>query len=316
MGDPRYMLILSDLPGEAIERIGEVAAPLRVQRVRRDEPAYVELLPRAEVIVGGLWPEDVGGATSLRWLQIGSAGANRILDLLPAHVILTNASGVFGIPIAEHVLAMMLALVRQIPQSVLAANQARWSQQVGRVELYGTTCGIIGLGDIGTEVARRAKAFGMRVLAVKRQASVRPDFVDELRDITGLDRLLAESDHIVNCLPGTAHTFHLLDAGRIGLMKRGARLYNIGRGNTLDEAALVAALESGRLAGAGLDVFEQEPLPADSPLWRMANVIVTPHRSGQSPCNGQRLAEIVLRNAGHYARGEPLENVVDRHWGY
>jgi phosphoglycerate dehydrogenase-like enzyme len=316
MGDPRYMLILSDLPGEAIERIGEVAAPLRVQRVRRDEPAYVELLPRAEVIVGGLWPEDVGRATDLRWLQISSAGANRILDLLPAHVILTNASGVFGVPIAEHVLAMMLALVRQIPQSVLAASQARWSQQAGRVELHGATCGIIGLGDIGTEVARRAKAFGMRVLAVKRQVSVRPDFVDELTDVTGLDGLLAESDHVVNCLPGTSHTHHVLDARRIGLMKRGSRFYNIGRGNTLDEAALIAALKSGHLAGAGLDVFEQEPLPADSPLWRMANVIVTPHRSGQSPCNSQRLAEIVLRNAGHYARGEPLENVVDRHWGY
>lgn len=316
MDEPRYMLILADLPGEAIERIRAAAAPLSVQRVRREDPSFAQLLPRAEVIVGGIWPEDVARAASLRWLQLGSAGANRIVDLLPSHVTLTNASGVFGVPIAEHVMAMMLALARQIPESVRAAGEARWSQPGGRVELYGATCGILGLGDIGTEVARRAKAFGMRVLAIRRQALDRPAFVDALWDVSGLDRLLGESDHVVNCLPGTPHTRHLLDSRRIGLMRRGAYFYNIGRGSTVDEAALVAALQAGQLAGAGLDVFEQEPLPAVSPLWAMPNVLVTPHRSGQSPRNSQRLAEIVLRNVSRYVRREPLENLVDRHWGY
>ena len=287
------MLILADLPGDAIERIRAAAAPLCVERVRRGEPSFAEFLPRAEVIVGGIWPDDVERAQGLRWLQLGSAGANRIVDMLPGHVILTNASGVFGVPIAEHVLAMMLALTRQIPESVRAAGEARWSQPGGRVELYGATCGIIGLGDIGTEVARRAKAFGMRVLAIKRQPSDKPAFVDELWDVSGLDRLLGESDHIANCLPGTDHTGHLLDGRRIGLMKPGAYFYNIGRGSTVDEAALIAALQSGQLAGAGLDVFEQEPLPPASPLWRMENVLITPHRSGQSPRNSERLATIV-----------------------
>lgn len=314
--DQRYVLILADLPEEAVERIRSLAVPLRVQQIRRDDPAFADLLPQTEVIVGGISPEDVARACHLRWLQLGSAGANRILDALPAGVILTNASGVFGVPIAEHVLALMLALTRMIPESIRAAQQAHWVQQTGRVELYGATCGIIGLGNIGTEVARRAKAFGMRILAVKRQPVGKPDFVDELWNLAGLDHLLAESDHIVNCLPGTAHTHHLLDARRIGHMKKGACFYNIGRGNTVDEAALVHALCGGHLAGAGLDVFEKEPLPADHPLWSLPNVIVTPHRSGQSPRNKQRLAEIVLRNIGHYLREEPLEHLVDRHWGY
>ncbi len=167
------------------------------------------------------------------------AGDNRVVDLLPPEVMLTNASGVFGVPISEHVLALMLALTRQIPESVRAASGAHWSQTTGRIELFEATCGVIGLGDIGTEVARRAKAFGMRVLAMKRQIGQKPSFVDEIWDVSGLDRLLAESDHIVNCLPGTSHTHHLLDSRRIGLMKQGASFYNIGRGSTVDEAGLI-----------------------------------------------------------------------------
>ena len=314
--DHRFVLILADLPAEAIEQIRRVASHLRVQQISRNDPAFAEILPRAEIIVGWISAEDMARASCLRWLQLGSAGANRIFDALPANVVLTNASGVFGVPIAEHVLALMLALTRMIPESVRAAREAHWVQQTGRVELFGATCGIIGLGDIGTEVARRCKAFGMRVLAVKRQLASQPEFVDELWDLSGLDHLLAESDHIVNCLPGTAHTHHLLDGRRIGLMKKDARFYNIGRGSTVDEAALEEALRCGRLAGAGLDVFEQEPLPADHPLWRLPNVIITPHRSGQSPRNNERLAAIVLRNVAHYLHGEPLENLVDRRWGY
>lgn len=312
----RHLLILTDLPEETVERIHCLAPPLSVWRGRRDEPAYGELLPQAEVIIGGIWPEDAAKATDLRWLQLGSAGANRILEVLPETVMLTNASGVFGVPIAEHVLAMMLALTRQLPASIRAAAEARWSQPVERVELFGATCGIIGLGDIGTEVARRAKAFGMRVLAVKRQPTDKPDFVDALWDLSGLDDLLAASDHVVNCLPGTSHTYHLIDSRRIARMKKGARFYNIGRGSTVDETALVEALRSGHLAGAGLDVFTQEPLPVDSPLWRIPDVLITPHRSAQSPCNRQRLAEIVLDNLERYVRNQPLVNLVDRHWGY
>ncbi len=143
--------------------------------------------------------------------RLPGVGVNRYIDALPPHVTLTNASGVFGVPIAEHVMGMMLSLVRAIPESVLSAREARWSQNAQRVELFGQTCGLLGLGDIGTEVARRAKAFGMRVLAVKRQLTPKPDFVDELWDLSCLDRLLGESDHLVNTLPGTPHTRHLLN---------------------------------------------------------------------------------------------------------
>lgn len=310
------MLVMVPLPEESIDQIRRIAPNITIHRLRREVPTYADVLPRADIIVG--WPavEDLPRALRLRWLQLAGAGANRYVDAVPPEVILTNASGVFGIPIAEHVLAMMLALTRAIPDAVRDACQARWSQQAERAEIFGATCGILGLGDIGLEVARRAKAFGMRVLAIKRQLAAKPDFIDELWDLSALDRVLGESDHLVNTLPGTPHTLRLLDADRISRMKRGACLYNVGRGSTLDEAALIAALHSGRLAGAGLDVFEHEPLPATNPLWRMRNVIITPHRAGQSPRQAERFGPIVVRNTDHFIHAEPLDNVVDRQWGY
>ncbi len=316
MSNQRLVLVLTGLSEEVIQRMHQVAEGFCVLRTGRQEAAYEQLLPKAEAVIGGLPVDDIPRARSLRWLQIGSAGANRHVDALPPHVKLTNASGVFGVPMAEHVLAMMLALTRQIPEAVRAAGEARWRQEVERMELFGATCGIVGLGDVGTEVARRAKALGMRVLAVRRRATEKPPFVDELYDVSGLDGLLAASDHVVDTLPGTVHTRHLIDARRVGLIKRGAYFYNVGRGSTVDEAALTEALRSGQLAGAGLDVFETEPLAAKSPLWKLPNVIVTPHRSAGSARYMERLSEIVLDNLQRYAAGRPLRNVVDREWGY
>ncbi len=310
------MLCMFDLPEPALERMRAVAPGLTIHRVGRQDDAYAAHLPAADIIIG--WPavEDLPKARRLRWLQLGSAGADRYIQAVPENVVLTNASGVFGVPIAEHVMAMMLALVRRVPLFVRQADRREWVRGVRCGEISGATCGIVGLGDIGTEVARRAKAFGMRVLAVKRTLTDRPDFVDALWDAAGLDELLAESDHVVLALPGTRHTQHILDAERIGRMKQGACVYNVGRGSAIDQDALIAALQAGRLGGAGLDVTSPEPLPPESPLWAMDNVIISPHCSGSTPHHHERLAEIVLTNLDRLVHDEPLTNVVDRHWEY
>lgn len=310
------MLIQISIPEEQMQQIQALAPQMRIDKLRRSDLGYYEALREAHIIVG--WPrvEDLQQAENLRWLQIASAGANRYVDVLPPHVLLTNASGVFGIPIAEHVLAMMLAFTRGIPTALEAAREREWQKDMSLGELYGSTCGIVGLGDIGTEVARRAKAFGMRVIAVKRTSGQKPEFVDELRDATGLDWLLESSDHMVVTLPGTQHTKNMIDARRLSLMHPGAYIYNVGRGSVIQEPALIQALQEGRLAGAGLDVFAEEPLPAESELWRLPNVIITPHVAGSTPQHGARLAQIVMRNLPRFLADQPLENLVDRYWGY
>jgi phosphoglycerate dehydrogenase-like enzyme len=211
--------------------------------------------------------------------------------------------------------------------------------------LAGKTCVVLGLGDIGTEVARRAKAFGMEVLGIRRRpvtlrvsgdasatdlsagaepppapAGQRrpslPRFVDEVVDQSGMPAALARADYLVVALPLTEATHHIVDAEALTVMKPTAYVFNIGRGALIDEPALIRALEEGRLAGAGLDVFEKEPLPEENPLYRMENVIVTPHSAGRSPGNGQKLLSLFCRNLRRYLARKPLLNLVDKDAGY
>lgn len=314
---PIPVLLLLDPPDDLRAQIAQVDPRLQLHDARTGDDTYHRLLPEARIILG--WPrvEDLPDAANLRWLAIASAGATNFAKALPDHVLLTNASGVFGIPIAEHILAMMLALVRGLPSMIRHQDARDWRGDADqRGELAGTVCGILGLGDIGRETARRAKAFGMRVIAVNRTGGPAPDYVDHLADAAGLDDMLAQADHLVVTLPGTDHTHHMLNRDRLAKTKPGARIYNVGRGSTIDENALTNLLRDGHLAGAGLDVFETEPLPADSPLWSMPNVIISPHRSGQTPHHRRRVSEIFLRNLPRFLAGQPLENLVDRHWQY
>ncbi|MFP4222757.1 MAG: D-2-hydroxyacid dehydrogenase [Phycisphaeraceae bacterium] len=313
---PLNLLVLFDLPGDTLERAKALAPNLAVHVTKKDRPDYPARLAEAEIVVG--WPDigDLPGAKNLRWLQLASAGAEKYAAALDESVHLTNASGVFGGPMAEHVFALMLGLVRRIPTMVRAQPEAHWRWKGGCGEVAGTTCGILGLGDIGRAVARRARAFDMRVLAVKRTPGRTPQGVEAVWDLSGLDRLIAEADHLVVTLPGTEHTRHLVSRDRLFAMKRGSFIYNVGRGSVIDEAAMIDALQAGHLAGAGLDVFETEPLPPESPLWRMENVIVSPHRSGNTPHYHERVGEIFLDNLARYLEGEPLRNEVSRKWGY
>jgi phosphoglycerate dehydrogenase-like enzyme len=183
------------------------------------------------------------------------------------------------------------------------------------LELGGQTLCVVGLGDIGQALATRAAALGMRVTGVRRWPRDMPG-VERIVTVEGMEPLLAEADHVALCLPLTARTRELFDAARLGQIKRGAYLYNIGRGELIDQDALIEALRDGRLAGAGLDVTTPEPLPSDSPLWEMQNVLITGHTSGATPHYWERAMPILLENIRRYRADEPLLNLVDKHEGY
>ncbi len=295
-------------------------------RFGRNEDA-LQLAPEAEIVVcGALAPALLEAASKLRWISFYSAGLDGKItpELAARNVKLTNASGVHGPNIAEHVMAFMLMFTRRMPFHVRAQIEGKWdrlpgSRSIGADELTGKTLGIVGLGRIGEALTARAKAFGMRVIATKRDLTKRyvAEIVpDALYPETELPRLLAESDHVCIAVPYTRDTHHLIDAAMLAHLKPGSYLYNIARGKVIDENALIAALQSGALAGAGLDVFETEPLPVESPLWKMENVIITPHTSGITPYYFARAAEIFAANLHRYLEGETLHNLYDSERGY
>ncbi len=310
-------ILYSQVPQEELAAIRALAPQADVACPSREEQD--EALADAEIVFGSPSQEQLERARNVRWIHIPTAGADRFVrsDLVRERgITITNSSGCFGIPIAEHVLALMLGLTRKL--GVTVRNQARseWVRPGPLGELFGKTVGILGLGDIGTEVARRAHAFGMQVVAMRRRRGTSPPFVVALYGPEETDKVVQAADFLVLCLPGTEATRGILSRQRIESMKPGSYVINIGRGSLIDEPALVDALRSGRLAGAGLDVFSQEPLPTESPLWKMENVLITPHTSGNSPMHPRRTAAIFLRNLERYLKGEPLENVVDLEWGY
>jgi len=278
----------------------------------RGDPAAVELA----FFSGDVFPEHVRGfalalrdAPRLRWLHTFSAGVDHpwFQALRARGVRLTTSSGAHAVPIAQTVLLYLLALSRGLPAWADAQRRHAWERHE-IADLQGRVLGVVGLGPIGLEVARLGAAFRMRVVGVRR--TPRGDEPCETWPLARLDELLALADALVLAIPLADGTRHLLDAARLARMKRGAWLVNVGRGGLVEEPALVAALREGRLGGAGLDVFETEPLPPESPLWELPNVIVTPHASGDTRENWPRACEIFLDNLGRFARGEPLRNEV------
>jgi len=234
-------------------------------------------------------------------------------------IVLTNMRTLFAPPIADHVMGMLISLTRSLPHYEQLMREGKWGKGVEapfQGELLGKTMLVVGLGGNGVETARRAKGFGMRVLATDPKDMAVPAFVDRLEKPDRLDALLPAADVVVLAAPLTPETTTLFGSDRFALVKDGAFFINIARGKMVDTSALVAALESKKLQGAGLDVTEPEPLPADHALWRMGNVIVTPHVSGQSPGTRLRTRSLFVENLRRFASGEPLVNVVDKKAGY
>jgi phosphoglycerate dehydrogenase-like enzyme len=294
-----------------------------------EEEATVNLaaiLAEAEVLfTSTVIPPDIAAhAPKLRWVQITAAGAEGLLDseMVRSGITLTTASGIHAVPIGEYVMGVMLAFAKGLPAAMRAQAERTWRPYLAE-ELHGKTVGILGLGAIGGYVAKLAKADGMRVLAIRRSVRRRAAGrkagivdVDELLPPSDLPDLLSQADYVVIAVPLTPESRGLIGERELRTMRPTARLINISRGALIDEAALVRALKEGWIAGAALDVFQQEPLPGDSELWGMDNVILTPHISGGTPVYMERAVALFCDNLRRYLAGEPLRNAVDLQRGY
>ncbi|AGK98885.1 D-2-hydroxyacid dehydrogenase [Clostridium pasteurianum] len=277
---------------------------------------YMSHLEDAEVIVG--WNKDAEKVcfkdnSSLNWIHSWGAGVNNIPleKLKQQNIILTNSSGVHAFPISETVFSMILMFTRRIHLYLRNQLKEEWKHENNLPEVHGKTIGIIGVGAIGEENAKLGKAFGMKVLGLRRSGKSLLN-VDKMFDMKGLNELISESDYIVNTLPLTKETYKLIGLEQFRKMKRNSFYVNIGRGETTDSEALIKALEENLIAGAGLDVFDQEPLPKESPLWKFENVIITPHNSGATYNYEERTMDIFIKNFKSYLNGEKLRiNVVD-----
>ncbi len=278
------------------------------------------LLAEADVIYGLFLPQNLlTRAPKLKWVQMMSAGADRMArsDVWQSPAIITGVSGIHATPIGEFVLQFMLMFAKKAPLCFQMKQRHEWRRFMPAV-LRSKTVGIVGLGSIGREVARLSKAFGMRVIATRRSAKkvTRARYVDRLVPPEQLKQLLAESDYVAITLPLTPETRGIIGEEELKAMKSTAYIINIGRGNIIDEKALIRALEENWIAGAGLDVVATEPLPADSRLWELDNVILSPHVSGGMEDYVSRATERFCENLKRYVNGKKLLNVIDRKKGY
>jgi phosphoglycerate dehydrogenase-like enzyme len=256
---------------------------------------------------------------NLIWAQQVGAGANWLMEspeFRDSDVVLTNASGIHAVPIAEHILALMLCLARGMHRNIRNQVSHVWDRRGRMVELEGATLGVVGVGKIGEKTAEKAKALNMDVIGLRRNPDKSSPHVDRMVGPDGLIDLLEKSDWVTLTLAMTPETDALIGEKELRAMKSTACLINIARGSVIREESLIRALGEGWIAGAGLDVFEEEPLPENSPLWDMDNVIITPHWAGATPFYIDRLMDIFTENLKRFQAGEALVNVVDKHLGY
>jgi glyoxylate/hydroxypyruvate reductase A len=334
-GKARRLVVTTPLEPELVERIRAVdervdvsypAELLAAPRYPSDHPfapaddRWGPLLDEAEILFdfGPLeLAPTLASRERLRWIQGTSAGVGRFVErigLLESDVVVTTASGVHARPLAEFALLAMLMFGKNTLHLTRQQREHRWERHADE-EIRGKLVCVVGLGKVGREVARLARALDARVVGVVRETGSRTAVeldVDELVSTVALDDLLPEADVVVLATPHTRETQRLLDARRLGLLEPSAVLVNGARGDVVDEAALVEALRSGRLRGAALDVFEQEPLPAESPLWDLPNVFVSPHSASTVAAENARIVDLFCHNLRTYLDGGQMVNVLDR----
>ena len=282
-------------------------------------------LPDTDIFVGySLRAQQLADAKKLKWIHSTAAGVAQLMypELRDSGIVVTNPRGVFSAPMAEHTMGLLLAMARNFPDSVRYQDRANWAQQEiwdqpqRLTELNGQVLLIVGYGSIGRELARRARAFDMRVWGVTRSGKGDAAHAEKIVPAAQLESVLPEADCVVLAAPETPETKQLMGASRIARIKRGARLINVGRGSLLDETALLRALETGALAGAALDVTGTEPLPPESPLWKGRNLLITPHTSAVSDRLWHRQAAVLVELLERWFGGRELFNQVDLHRGY
>ncbi|OHD69142.1 MAG: hypothetical protein A2W19_06010 [Spirochaetes bacterium RBG_16_49_21] len=309
-----------ELPGDALDRVRAIAPNYEV--VIADKSDTVEkYLDRVEIAVRHVSLSLLARAPLLRWYHHWYAGVDwleRFPGIRESEVTVTNASGVHTVSVTEHLLSMMLAFARNLHLNVRAQARREWRKETmdALFELAGKRVLVVGLGAIGTHFARAAQSLGMTVTAIRRHAIASTDAAARVYGPEHLHGELGKADFVVIILPATPDTRKLFTAREFEAMREGSYFINVGRGSIVDETALVQALRSGRIRGAGLDVFETEPLPADSPLWDMDQVIITPHMGGYTPEYFRRSWPIFTENLKRYVEGRPLVNVVDKGAGY
>ncbi|KAF3889589.1 MULTISPECIES: D-2-hydroxyacid dehydrogenase [Nostocales] len=302
----------------------EPLLPSDITYVHIDSDGNFEGDPReAEVYLNGFQLKNttlhkvLAAAPGIRWQHTPSSGVNHILTptFLKHDIVLTNGSGVHAIPMAEFVLNFMLFYAKKVQKLQELQMNHYWYKWLELEELYNKTLLIIGTGNIGQEIALRAKAFGMRIWGSRRHPEPLPNF-DKIVGVNEWRSLLPQADYVVVATPLTPKTKGLIDAEALRLMRPSAYLINIARGAIVDESALLTALGEGWIAGAGLDTFETEPLPPESPFWSLSNVFITPHCSALTPQLRQRIVALFLDNLARYRSDQPLRNVVDKTVGY
>ena len=254
---------------------------------------------------------------NLKWLHVTRGGVNIYLTptVKSRPIQVTGSKGIHGAAFSEFALACILAFAKKLPDCLDAQKQKKW-QKLQPIEIEGQTLGIVGLGTVGNELARKAKALGMRVIATKRTATEKPDYVDQLGAGDFLPELLAQSDYVVLLLASVPSTFNIIGEKELRRMKRSAYLINLTGGRAIDEALLVRALKENWIAGAALDAFARQPLPEDSELWNLPNVIITPRIAGITSQKWTALLPIFSENLRRFVAGEPLLNLVDKELGY
>ena len=312
------------------------APPWFAERLRSDFPQVAivhlpdykrldaEILDAEILIAWSVRPEQIKAATKLRWIHSPAAAVHQLMfaELTASDVLLTNAREVHGPVVAEHVIGLIFALAKKIPGSVELQQKHVWGQQilwdeVPRVrEVAGATLGQVGLGAIGRPVLRSAKALGMRVIAAREHPEKGSESADAILGPWQINELFRQADYVVLAAPITEMTKTLANAERLALMKPTACLINVGRGALVDEAALTAALREKKIGGAALDVFPKEPLPADSPLWDLPNLLITPHTAALTDKLWERHYALFTENLRRYLGTRPLLGVVDKQKGY
>jgi phosphoglycerate dehydrogenase-like enzyme len=284
-----------------------------------------EEIVNAEIAIAwSVRPEQISAAKELRWIHSPAAAVHQLMfpELVASDIVLTNAREVHGPVVAEHVIALIFALAKKIPGSVLLLQKHVWGQQIlwdeqPRVrEVAGATVGLVGVGSIGRPVVKAAKALGMRVIAVREHPEKGSEGADAVFAPSQIDEVFRQADYIVLAAPVTASTKAIANSERLALMKRDACLINVGRGPLVDEPALIAALREKRIGGAALDVFPKEPLAADSPLWDVPNLLITPHTAALTDKLWERHYALFSENLRRYLNGQPLLAVVDKRKGY
>lgn len=318
MADALKILVLNKLADRHIAAIKE-AAPQAEIVITDEEHASEHILDTSILVTWGTYETRplYLQAPNLKWIHALSAGVEALLfpELQTSETLLTNSRGIHGIPMSEHLFAMILAFTRGLNVCLHHQQQKTWGRRIPLQEIHEKTIAIVGLGSIGREIAKKAKGFGLNVIATKRTMT-NELFIDKLYPAEQLTEMLAEADFVVVTLPLLEETRGMFQLEQFKAMKQSAYFFNMARGPLVKEDDLITALREGIIKGAGLDVFEEEPLPADSPLWEMPNVIITPHIAAFSPQYLDRAIKLFADNLRKFLQNHELLNVIDKTKGY